>query len=131
MNQFLRFITVGIINTAGGYLLIYSFMYFLGWPPELSNFIGYIVALSASYGLHRVYTFRSVKKKRFEIVMYFSIFAIAYSLNLAALSIMIRWFDWNSYLSQIFAGMVYVVISYYLNHYIVFSNKLRFAQKME
>ena len=123
MNQLIRFILVGIVNTGIGYGIIFGCMYWVGLSPELSNVIGYMIGLVASYLLHRSYTFRSTQQRRTEFINFFIVFLIAYFANLATLIVLVRAAGVYAGLSQVIAGAVYVGTSYLLNKYYVFRSE--------
>lgn len=119
-KQLFRFISVGIINTIIGYGAIFACMYLANLSPEISNVIGYMLGLLASYWLHRRYTFRSTKKRGAEFLHFIAVFLIAYCTNLASLVFMINALGVGAALSQVIAGAVYVATSYMLNKCFVF-----------
>lgn len=117
--QFVRFVLVGVANSALGYALIYIFMYFMSLSPALSNALGYGFGLIFSYLLHRLYTFRSRNPKRSEVSRFILVFALAYGANYATLRSLLA-LGFNPYLSQIPAGAIYVLTSYLLGKVFVF-----------
>jgi putative flippase GtrA len=120
MNQFLRYILVGITNTLVGYGVIFGCMYLAGISPEISNVAGYAVGLVVSYVLNRTYTFNSTQKRRTEVVRFLACFGIAYGLNFLTLIVMIHWLHLHEGLSQIIASAAYVVSAYLMNKFYVF-----------
>jgi putative flippase GtrA len=122
MSQFLRFLAVGVFNTAFGYCIIFACMYLAGLSAEVSNVIGYAVGLFTSYLLNRNFTFRSKRRHRGEIARFVVVFAIAYGANFIALIVLIRYLNVHEGLSQILAGVVYVAASYAMNKFYVFKN---------
>jgi putative flippase GtrA len=119
VTQFVRFVLVGILNTAWGYLLIFGFMYFFSLSPTLSNALGYAIGLISSYLLNRLYTFRSKNSKRSEFSRFLVVFGLAYGANYAALRALLS-VGLNPYLSQLAAGIIYVLTSYLLGRAFVF-----------
>ena len=119
-RQLLRFLIVGVFNTAFGYGMIFACMYLAGLSAEISNLIGYGISLTTSYLLHRNYTFRSKQRHRGEIVRFLAVFAIAYAANLIALIVFVREMRVHEGVSQILAGTVYVLTSYLMNRWYVF-----------
>lgn len=120
MKQFIRFLLVGVANTAFGYAIIFSLMYLASVSPEISNFFGYLAGLVLSYILNRNFTFRSIQKRSAEFGRFLLVFGFAYSSNLVALLVFIRVLFIGPGASQILAGGVYIVTSYLLNKYYVF-----------
>jgi putative flippase GtrA len=120
MNSLLRFLLVGIFNTCFGYSLIFGFMYLAELSPELSNLLGYSVALLVSFVLHKYFTFArgdvaARSKTGAELLRFLISFACAYAANYATLLLLIYQLEINAVMSQLLAGVVYVGISYFLN----------------
>ena len=120
MNQFIRFIFVGAVNTGLGYVIIFACMYLADLSPELSNLIGYVVGLVLSYFFHRSYTFRSTQQRKTEFIHFVVVFLVAYCANLAALTVLVRTVGIHAGTSQVIAGAIYAGISYLLNKCYVF-----------
>ncbi len=121
MIQLARFVVVGLMNTALGYIIIFAAMYGLGWSPIASNVAGYAVGLVASFVLNRRFTFRmSGRARPDEIGRFLVVFLIGYLANLATLVWLIRGLDVNEGLSQLLAGAVYVGVVFLLNKFYVF-----------
>lgn len=121
--EIVRFVIVGMVNTAFGYGVIFALMLGAGWSPEASNVTGYAVGLAVSYLLHRVFTFRSKGNPFGEAGRFLVVFGIAFGLNLVALSVCVRLLDIPAWISQIIAACVYVVSSYLMQRYFVFLRK--------
>lgn len=120
MNQFFRFVTVGFLNTALGYCIIFGCMYLAGLSAEISNLMGYGIGLVTSYVLNRHYTFKSKAKHQGEILRFVTVFAISYAANFMTLVLLIRKLGAHEGAAQIAAGAVYVLASYALNKLYVF-----------
>lgn len=120
MKQFVRFLTVGVFNTLLGYCIIFACMYLAKMSAESSNFTGYAVGWVASYVLNRKYTFNSKQSHRSEIVRFIAVVVIAYALNFAVLVILIHRVGIHEGVSQILAGIAYVITSFVMNKYYVF-----------
>ena len=124
MKQFFRFLTVGVFNTLLGYGVIFACMYLAKMSPESSNVAGYAVGLVASYVLSRNYTFKSKQNRRGEILRFLAGFVIAYSSNFVVLVILIHKIGIHQGVSQILAGLVYVIASYIMNKFYVFKTPI-------
>ena len=120
MNQFSRFLSVGVANTALGYAVIFGCMYLAGLSPELSNAAGYAVGLLVSYFLNRHFTFRSAQRRSTEFVRFGIVFLVAYTANLAVLIVLVRTLEVHGGLSQLIAGVIYIGTAYLLNKHYVF-----------
>ena len=95
-------------------------MYLLGLSPIASNVLGYSIALVVSFILNRTFTFRSTGRQSSEMLRFLIVFAIAFGANLAVLYVLVEYLFIHEALSQIFAGIFYVAISYLMNKYLVF-----------
>jgi putative flippase GtrA len=122
MNQFSRFLVVGLFNTLLGYSVIFACMYLARIVPEISNVAGYAVGLIASYVLNKNYTFNSKTNNPQEMIRFLAVFGIAYVANLAMLSFLIHKIGVSNGLSQIYAGTAYVFVFFAMNKYYVFTN---------
>ena len=88
--------------------------------PEGSNFMGYFLGISVSYVLNKQFNFKSKIPHRDELPKFLASMGIAYLLNLATLVILYRWLGVNPYISQLAAGVVYVLIGFGLSRVWVF-----------
>jgi putative flippase GtrA len=124
MKQLARFLFVGLFNTGFGYCIIFICMYALAFSPELSNVIGYAIGMVVSYGLNRNFTFRSKQRYAPEIRKFVLVFAVSYALNLTLLVFMTRHLHAEKGVSQITAGLAYVVASYLLSKFYAFRDRV-------
>lgn len=124
MKQFSRFLLVGLINTGLGFSVIFTCMYVVGLTAELSNAVGYLVGLIASYFLNRHFTFRSPSRRSTEFIRFVTVFLTAYTVNLIVLIFLLRELEINAVLSQIVAAVTYIGMAYILNkHYVFYPTK--------
>lgn len=107
--QFRRFLTVGLLNTVIGYILIFIFQAILH-QPYWANAIGFGLASIVAYFNHSRYTFRKkVGLQRAYLYMVITIFC--YLLNLATLKLGLEFLP--VWLAQTAAVSVYVFTSYF------------------
>ena len=121
MNQFLRYICVGVLNTSVGYAIIFACMYILSLDAVMSNFIGYGLGLVVSYMLNKFFTFRTSARSMSEPIKFVMVFGVSYTANLVALIALIDIFHMHKGLAQFPAGVMYIALSYILNKRYVFS----------
>jgi putative flippase GtrA len=122
MNQFSRFLLVGLANTTIGYVVIFGCMYLGELSPELSNLLGYLLGLLVSYFLNRHFTFRSDQRRSTEFVRFVLVFLTAYTANLLLLIVLVRGLGAHAALSQVIAGIIYIGTAYLLNKHFVFKS---------
>lgn len=127
IDYFLRFATVGVINTLIGYAVIFTCMYGLGQDPVLSNVFGYVVGLVISFVLNRSYTFRSKAAAAPQALRFAVFFVIAYLVNLGILIWMTRHLGVGSAIAQIVAGAAYFIVFFILSKCFVFAGEGRNA----
>ncbi|PLR94164.1 GtrA family protein [Bacillus sp. T33-2] len=58
-NPFIRFLFVGLVNTAAGLSITFFLLNLIGWPYWVSTFIGNSIGAIVSYFLNRTFTFHS------------------------------------------------------------------------
>ena len=129
MKQFFRFLTVGVFNTILGYGVIFACMYLAKMSPESSNVAGYSAGLVVSYILNRKYTFNSKQNQRKEIIRFLAVFVVAYASNFVILEILIYKIGMHEGMSQVLAGVAYVITSYIMNKYYVFKQSGIFMEQ--
>lgn len=110
---------IGIINSILGFIIIYIFMY-IGFSPEISNFIGYILGLLNSFFLNKKFTFNSNGSVIYEFIKFLVSFVVSYLMNFIVLWILIYKLILNPYFSQLLAGSVYVICFFILSKLFIF-----------
>lgn len=92
LNQFKKYFSVGIINTAFHWLIFLIFVYFFGLAQSISNLIAFLFAVSVSYILNALYTF----KKELRVLSYlvFSGFMGLISFLTGAVADKLVWAPW-------------------------------------
>jgi putative flippase GtrA len=84
-HAFVRFLLVGLLNTAVGYAVILGLQYGIGMDRRLANVGGYLIGGMVSYVLNRRYTFAS-ERAHAQALPRFALAALAcFGLNLAVL----------------------------------------------
>jgi putative flippase GtrA len=120
MKQLVRFIVVGVVNTALSYCVILSCMYIAKMSPETSNMAGYAFGLVVAYFLHRNFTFESTQRRIREMARFLVVFGVSYGLNFIVLVFLIHILQIDKLVSQILSGVAYVIVSFAMNKFYVF-----------
>lgn len=116
----LRFLVVGLFNTAIGYGIILTGLW-LGAGDYLANAIGFALGMPLAHALHRRFTFRAVNEaRRTEFMQFALVFAIAYGTNLAVVAAGRQMGYVDNPLVQLLAIMTHAVVLYGLNRLVVF-----------
>jgi putative flippase GtrA len=120
LEQPLRFLGVGVLNTLVGLTLIYLARFGLGWADVPANILGYAVGLTVSFSLNRRWTFRHEGRLLSAQLRFLAAFAVAYAANLAALLLLTRGLGVASIVAHPAGMVVYTSIFYILSRYFVF-----------
>jgi len=122
--QFLKYNLVGVVNTLLGFGLVFTFLY-LGINNMLSNFLGYFFGIILSFFLNKKYTFHKYKMTASIIWGFFTILMFAYLVNALIFWSIINYMDQSPYVSQIYSGIFYTLISFSLMKIFLFNNSNR------
>lgn len=115
-----RFVSVGVVNTAVGLLVIYGCKWGLGLSDGIANAAGYGLGVCVSFLLNRRWTFRDGGAFSPALLRFLFVFSIAYPINLLCVLGLIKWLGINSYLAQALGIPPYTVTCYLANRYFVF-----------
>ena len=118
--ELMKYIAIGIFNTAWGYALIFFFMYIINMNAFLSNAITYTIGIIVTYTLNRKLTFKSTGGKCSEIIRFFIVFIISYIGNLTTLYLLINYTQTHEAIAQIIASFVYMGFSFPLCKFYVY-----------
>lgn len=130
MLHFIKYNIIGVLNTLITLAVVWVLHQILDWNLELSNFLGFVAGGVNSYICNRIWNFKSTNKKSTEVVRFMIVFLVSYGVNLAALegsayvltnaqwcanfSAWISQFMKPTYLANIIANVVYVLVSFML-----------------
>jgi putative flippase GtrA len=115
-KQFMRFILIGILNTAFGYSL-YALLIFLGLRYDLAILIATVLGVLFNFKTTGALVFNN--RQNNLILRYFGTYSIIYLLNVLLVWLMLK-SNINSYLAQAFVMPVLVVLSYAMQRDFVF-----------
>lgn len=119
----LRFLAVGVLNTAVGLGTIYGCKFFLGFGDVPANVIGYAAGLINSFLWNRKWTFSHSGDTAGTILRFVVVFLVAYAANLSAVLLLIHVFSVNAYLAQALATAPYTALFYLGSRYFVFRSR--------
>lgn len=123
-----RYAGSGVINTAIGFIVIFSAMA-LGFSPMISNAVGYAVGFMLGFILSKNFVFRSDNHFVAEGVRYLISFVISFLINLLVLHLAIAYLNFHVIASQIAAAAGYTLIMYALTRLFVFPPRVRKTKK--
>lgn len=117
------FSLVGVANGVAGIAVIVV-AGLLGARPLLANILGYGAGLLVSFTLNSRVTFHARAVNRFTVARFLTAFALAFTVNLAAVKAATDSFPGHKLLSSLAGTPLYVVIFYLLCEYWVFRRTL-------
>ena len=97
---------------------------FIGLSPEISNFLGYFFGFFSSYFFNKKYNFKSTNSHQKDLPKFLLSMCMAFLVNLLVLSISYRLLMLNAYLSQVIAGIFYIITGYLLSKLWVFRTNI-------
>lgn len=116
--QIVRFICVGVLNTAIGILVIFIAGLFLN--PYTANFIGYLFVVPVSFFAHRQISFKDKGNWVSAFARYLPTVGFGYLGNLVTLHMMLSVAP--TFIAQISGISAHVLITFLLSKFIVFLN---------
>lgn len=117
LKQFVKYNTVGIVNTLLGFSIIFILM-FLGVSPMISNAVGYGIGAIFSYYLNSKYTFQDTPHSYIRMFKFFMILSLSYLLNFLVLQWLLPFL--NPYIAQFISAVVYTLSSFFFMKFFVF-----------
>lgn len=114
-NEFIRYITSGVLNSLVGYIAFLFALHYAGLSAVNANFISYLIGLCFAYLLNLFFVFRNTRHTLLTVICFFVAFCVSYSINLMVLWTLINLDLIAVELSQICAMVAYTVTFYILN----------------
>jgi putative flippase GtrA len=118
-KSFLRFLIVGVFNTAIGYAVFLVGLRWLGLAPAVANTLGYAVALGFAYVLNKTFVFDNATLSAKSLRRFLVAFAVAFGINQIVLHLGLA-AGARPELVQIAAMVCYTVIFYVANRVFVY-----------
>lgn len=116
-NTFIRFVLVGILNTAFG-IGLYCFFIYLGIPYRSAVLLSTI--LGVLFNFKTIGTFVFKNKKNRLIFKFIAIYIIIYFINIGLIHLLLTLMNLNEYIAGIVVTPVIAIISFVLQKYFVF-----------
>lgn len=114
--QGLRFVVVGVLNTAFSYA-IYALFLYAGFGYKQANLAALLLGIVFSFRTQGVLVFRNTDKRLF--LRFVIAWACIYLLTIATIGLFMRW-GVNAYWAGLFALPVSIALSYLTQKYFVF-----------
>lgn len=120
MNELLRYLVAGGVNTVVGYGVFWVGLHQLGLHASAANALGYAVALCVAYVLNRVLVFTASTAGGASVVRFMLAFILAFAINQGVLAACIEFFQLRAEFAQVIAMIIYTLVFYFANKYYVF-----------
>ncbi len=120
VKQFIKYISVGLLNTIIGLSVIFFCMKILHFTYIISNILGYFVGLINSFIWNKIWTFGSKGNTGIETAKFLLVFSISYTIQLGALIIIKEIMHIIPEIAQILSVGVYTITSFILNKFFTF-----------
>lgn len=105
-----RFLIVGVINTAVGYALFAVFLLFFGYLASL--YLSYAVAVTVAFVLHRRFTFRVRGNVAVDFVRFVGVYVVSLAVNTVVLPVLVEVVGLHPLVAQGISLVITTLISY-------------------
>ncbi|MBC7704399.1 MAG: GtrA family protein [Rhodoferax sp.] len=122
-GQGLRYIAVGLVNTVLGFAAILLLDIGLGIGSLAANAAGYVIGAVCSYGLNRVYTFRSQRPHRRAVPAFILLLLACWTANAAVLWLTRSGLQWPPLPAQGLAVLTYAALFFVGSQSFVFRDQ--------
>jgi putative flippase GtrA len=119
----IKYLLVGVANTAIGLSVIYSAMYFLRLDVVPANLLGYGVGIVSSFILNKHWTFASNDHVVSSFLRFLLVLAVAYAANLGTVLVAVSHFDFNPYIAQALGVLPYTAIGFLGSRFFAFRSQ--------
>lgn len=104
-------------------LLSYKVLLDLGLDYRVSAFIAFVLSVIFAYITNRKYVFHGQGKVWQEGLTFFCVRSFTFLVNLLGLILLVQYFHWDKFWSQVVINGVVIVLNYVLSKYVVFNLK--------
>jgi putative flippase GtrA len=123
-RSLIRFLLVGVANTALGLSVIYLAMYVLHFGVVPANALGYGCGIVLSFVLNRNWTFAHDGSQLPALLRFLLVTAVAYSINLGVV-VLAKGMGVNPYLAQLLGTPFYTATGYAGSRWFAFRSTAR------
>lgn len=121
LAQSIRFVTVGLVNTALALAAMFACMFFLNTSPAVANVLGYSVGFIVSFLLNRSWTFERSGTADRSLPRFALVCGVSYALNFIAVTAAVAHPAADPYLAQMLGAGIYTVCSFFGCRWFVFA----------
>ncbi len=124
-SQFIRYLSIGSINTFVG-VMTYPILFYILYPYNFNYidilYLSFLIATSFSFVTNKFFVFKSKSGPIFEYFKFISIHIIFLLINVFALKTLVDGYKYHPVVSQLFLTFIIIFIGYYYNKLITFRN---------
>ena len=117
---FVRYTSVGGVNTLVIFSLFLLFNDLLGAGPIWANRVAYFGGLVCNFTLNKLWTFRSRSFRPVEIVLFLAAFGVSYGIQFACFRLLMDGAGWSERLAALVAYPLYGIVFYLQCKYVAF-----------
>lgn len=114
--RFASFAAVGVVGTAGHYLVLMVLVEAVGADPLLGSTAGFLVGATINYVLNYHWTFRSDASHWYAAPRFFVIAGSGAGVNAALMLIFLKAWGWHYLLGQVVTTGLVMVFNFLLNN---------------
>jgi putative flippase GtrA len=129
MDRLLRFLTVGVANTAIGLSSVFAAMRFLDMSEAAANALGYAIGVTFSFVVNRAWTFGDGAPATLSFPRWLVVAGCAYLSNLVVVLAAYRLLGVDPYLSQLLGVPIYTGVGFLGARYYAFRAPATLAQE--
>ena len=122
-GQGLRYIAVGIVNTALGFAVILLLDIGLGLHSMTANASGYLIGAACSYVLNKTYTFRSQRSDNQAVPEFILLMLVCWVVNASVLWVAREGLQWPPLPAQGLAVLTYATLFFFGSRSFVFRDR--------
>lgn len=116
-NRFcaLRFVLVGVWNTAFSYLVFAVLYHFFGggWGDVLVQGVSAVIGITNAYICHRILTYRSQGVWWKEYLRFYVVYGTQTALQAGCFFVFATWLGMSGYVVQLVLVLIFTVLSYW------------------
>ena len=128
MDRLLRFLTVGVANTAIGLSSVFAAMRFLDMSEAAANALGYAIGVTFSFIANRAWTFGDGAPAIQSFPRWLVVAGCAYLSNLVVVLAAYQFLGVDSYLSQLLGVPIYTAVGFLGARYYAFRDPATIPQ---
>lgn len=123
MNQSLKFIIVGVLNTLVGFIAYAGFIQYINRNYFLALVFSHVIGVAHSYFWNNKWTFGQKKYQTRSAVKFIIVYVFTFLVNLFLLFMLVDTMGTNKLLAQGIALFITTLVSFFAHKYWSFQNK--------